>query len=117
MPWATDLSERHRSGQSKWAGPSLAQPFVYAHIEKTGGTNLRDLLARHAFGEDQVIHPGPTYLGSEDFAFMLQKQKGTYCFLGNGDTKMVHHPEFVFNQDILPIGAAYWVALAEGHLR
>lgn len=48
---------------------------------------------------------------------MLQKQKGTYCFLGNGDTKMVHHPEFVFNQDILPIGAAYWVALAEGHLR
>ncbi|OQM73438.1 M20 aminoacylase family protein [Manganibacter manganicus] len=74
-------------------------------------------IARNAFGEDQVVFPGPTYLGSEDFAFMLQKQKGTYCFLGNGDTKMVHHPEFVFNQDILPIGAAYWVALTEGHLR
>lgn len=74
-------------------------------------------IARNAFGDDQVVFPGPTYLGSEDFAFMLRKQKGTYCFLGNGDTKMVHHPEFVFNQDILPIGAAYWVALAEGQLR
>lgn len=40
-----------------------------------------------------------------------------FRFLGNGDTKMVHHPEFVFNQDILPIGAAYWVALTEGYLR
>lgn len=74
-------------------------------------------IARNAFGEDQVVFPGPTYLGSEDFAFMLQKQKGTYCFLGNGDTKMVHHPEFVFNPDILPIGAAYWVALTESYLR
>ncbi len=86
-------------------------------VNDTAETDKAAEIARHAFGEDQVIHPGPTYLGSEDFAFMLQKQKGTYCFLGNGDTKMVHHPEFVFNQDILPIGAAYWVALAEGHLR
>jgi len=28
--------------------------------------------------------PGPTFLGSEDFAFMLQQKKGTYCFIGNG---------------------------------
>ena len=36
--------------------------------------------------------------------------------LGNGDTPMVHHPRFVLNQDILPKGAAYWVALTEGYL-
>jgi hippurate hydrolase len=30
---------------------------------------------------------------------------------------MVHHPHFVFDQGILPKGAAYWVALAQGHLR
>lgn len=82
-----------------------------AETEKAAG------IARAAFGEDEVVFPGPTYLGSEDFAFMLQKKRGTYCFLGNGDTKMVHHPEFVFNQDILPIGAAYWAALTEGYLR
>ena len=74
-------------------------------------------IARAAFGEENVVYPGPTFLGSEDFAFMLQKKKGTYCFLGNGDTPMVHHPEFIFNQAILPKGAAYWVAVAEGYLR
>ena len=74
-------------------------------------------IARAAFGPDHVIDKGPTYLGSEDFAFMLQKRKGTYCFLGNGDTKFVHHPEYVFDPEILPIGAAYWVALTEATLR
>ncbi len=74
-------------------------------------------IAREAFSAQAVIEDGPTYLGSEDFAFMLQKRKGTYCFLGNGPTKFVHHPEYVFDTDILPIGAAYWVALTEGHLR
>jgi len=74
-------------------------------------------IARVAFGDENVIEPGPTFLGSEDFAFMLQKKKGTYCFIGNGDTPMVHHPQFVFNQDNLPRGAAYWVALTEGYLR
>jgi hippurate hydrolase len=74
-------------------------------------------IARAAFGEDNVVYPGPTFLGSEDFAFMLQEKKGTYCFIGNGDTPMVHHPQFIFNQGILPKGAAYWVALTEGYLR
>ena len=74
-------------------------------------------IAQSAFGEDRTVYPGPTFLGSEDFAFMLQKRPGTYCFIGNGDTPMVHHPEFVFNQDILPRGAAYWVALTEGLLQ
>lgn len=74
-------------------------------------------IAKEAFGEDNVVFPGPTYLGSEDFAFMLQQRPGTYCFLGNGDTPMVHHPRYVFNKDLLPIGAAYWAALTEGYLR
>jgi hippurate hydrolase len=74
-------------------------------------------IARDAFGDENVIYPGPSYLGSEDFAFMLQKTKGTYCLLGNGDTPMVHHPRYVFNDVILPMGAAYWVALAQSHLR
>ena len=74
-------------------------------------------IARVAFGDENVVYPGPTFLGSEDFAFMLQKKKGTYCFIGNGDTPMVHHPQFIFDEGILPKGAAYWVALTEGYLR
>ena len=74
-------------------------------------------IAREAFGAEDVVYPGPTFLGSEDFAFMLQEKKGTYCFIGNGDTPMVHHPQFVFDQRILPKGAAYWAALTEGYRR
>ena len=74
-------------------------------------------VARDVFGDDKVVYPGNPYMGSEDFAFMLQKKPGTYCMLGNGDTFMVHHPQYVFNQDILPLGAAYWVGLTEGYLK
>jgi hippurate hydrolase len=74
-------------------------------------------IARDAFGDGAVRYPGPSYLGSDDFAFMLQKRAGTYCLLGNGDTPMVHHPQYVFNDAILPVGAAYWVALTEQYLR
>lgn len=73
-------------------------------------------IAQDAFGADHAFGDGPVFLGSEDFAFMLRQQKGTYCFLGNGDTRFVHHPEYVFDTDILPIGAAYWVALTQGTL-
>lgn len=74
-------------------------------------------IARAAFGDEQAVYPGPTYLGSEDFAFMLQQRPGAYCFVGNGSTPMVHHPEFVFDTSNLTRGAAYWVALTEGYLR
>lgn len=74
-------------------------------------------VARKVFGEDKVddaLHP---FMGSEDFAFMLQKKPGNYCMLGNGNTPMVHHPQYTFNQEILPIGAAYWVGLTEEYLK
>src|SRR5690554_2317006 len=80
-------------------------------------TKMAYEIAQEAFGEEQTHYPGPTFLGSEDFAFMLQKRPGHYCFLGNGDTPMVHHPEFTFNKELLTKGAAYWVALTEGYLK
>lgn len=86
-------------------------------INDPSETEKAAAIARKTFGADKVVCPGPTYLGSEDFAFMLQKKKGTYCFLGNGDTNMVHHPQYIFNQDNLLVGAAYWVALTENYLR
>lgn len=73
-------------------------------------------IAMTAFGEDRVEYPGPTFLASEDFAFMLEQKKGTYCFLGNGPGPMVHHPQYQFNKGILTDGAAYWVAVAEEYL-
>lgn len=74
-------------------------------------------VARETFGEDQVVENMHPYMGSEDFAFMLKEKAGTYCMIGNGDTFMVHHPKYVFNQDMLSRGATYWVALTEDYLQ
>ncbi|HQT60923.1 MULTISPECIES: M20 aminoacylase family protein [unclassified Acidiphilium] len=73
-------------------------------------------IARRVVGEDNVITPGPTFMGSEDFAFFAEAVPCSYGFIGNGDTPMVHHPRYAFDDRNLPIGAAYWAALAEAHL-
>ncbi|GAB3465379.1 M20 aminoacylase family protein [Massilia terrae] len=63
-------------------------------------------------------------MGAEDFAFMLQDKPGCYVFLGNGegDHRMaghglgpcqLHNASYDFNDQLLPIGASYWVKLAE----
>ncbi len=74
-------------------------------------------VARALLGDDQVIMPGPTFMGSEDFAYYAQKVRGTYCIIGNGDTAMVHHPMYEFDDRNLSIGAAYWVAVTEHYLK
>ena len=50
---------------------------------------------------------------------MLQKKPGCYIWLGSGrgpDTPNLHNPHYDFNDDALPIGASYWVTLAEQQL-
>ena len=85
-------------------------------VNDPGETAKAAAIAQAAFGDGAVMYPGPSYLGSEDFAFMLQRQKGTYCLLGNGEGPMVHHPKYVFNDAIVATGAAYWVTLTEQYL-
>jgi metal-dependent amidase/aminoacylase/carboxypeptidase family protein len=58
-------------------------------------------------------------MGSEDFAFMLNAKPGCYVWLGAGrgpDTPNVHNPHYDFNDDVLAIGASYWVTLARQQL-
>ncbi|MDQ7974758.1 MAG: M20 aminoacylase family protein [Rhodocyclaceae bacterium] len=65
-------------------------------------------------GEAQVHTDIPPAMGSEDFAFMLQKRPGAYIGIGAGEganDPPVHNPYYDFNDNILPLGAAYWVAL------
>ncbi|HBP0200857.1 M20 aminoacylase family protein [Pseudomonas aeruginosa] len=65
-------------------------------------------------GAEQVDGDTPKLMGSEDFAWMLQRCLGSYLFIGNGRGRpMVHNPAYDFNDDILVRGAAYWGALAE----
>lgn len=70
-------------------------------------------------GEDKVETDPIPELGSEDFAFMLQAKRGCYVWLGAGQGENplnVHNPRYDFNDAALPIGASYWVVLAEQQL-
>jgi amidohydrolase len=77
-------------------------------------------------GPDNVMVQEPT-MGAEDFAFMLEAKPGAYCFIANGDGShremghgggpcMLHNPSYDFNDDLIPLGATYWVRLAEAWL-
>ena len=55
----------------------------------------------------------PLVMGGEDFAFMLEERPGAYILVGNGDTAMVHHPEYNFNDNVIPAGCSWWAEVAE----
>ncbi|HEY0850156.1 MAG TPA: M20 aminoacylase family protein [Bradyrhizobium sp.] len=85
-------------------------------VNDAAQTAFAATVAKDLLGADKVVTDGPRFMGSEDFAFFAQRKPGTYCFIGNGDTPMVHHPQYDFDDRNLPVGAAYWVALAESFL-
>jgi hippurate hydrolase len=79
---------------------------------------LREAAIRFA-GADKVVDLARPFMGSEDFAYMLKERPGSYFFLGSrvtGEEKSLHHPGYDFNDDLLPIGAAFWTELAEAYL-
>jgi hippurate hydrolase len=58
----------------------------------------------------------PLIMGGEDFAYMLEARPGAYILVGNGDTAMVHHPEYDFDDDAIPAGTSWWVEIAESRM-
>jgi metal-dependent amidase/aminoacylase/carboxypeptidase family protein len=59
-------------------------------------------------------------MGAEDFACFLEEKPGAYIWIGNGDAEhsgmLLHNPNYDFNDTALPLGASYWVRLAEAAL-
>ncbi|MGR3572883.1 M20 aminoacylase family protein [Brevirhabdus sp.] len=55
----------------------------------------------------------PLVMGGEDFAFMLNAKPGAYILVGNGDSAAVHHPEYNFDDDVIPAGCSWWAELVE----
>ena len=64
-------------------------------------------------GEAAVIDDVAPIMAGEDFSYMLEARPGAFIFVGNGDTAMLHHPAYDFNDDAIPYGVSYWVTLAE----
>jgi hippurate hydrolase len=55
---------------------------------------------------------------------MLQARPGAYGFIGNGDGLhremghgegpcTLHNPSYDFNDELIPVGASYWVRLVQ----
>jgi hippurate hydrolase len=70
-------------------------------------------VAEAVAGAGRVDRDLAPLLGGEDFSYMLEARPGAFIFLGNGDTSMVHHPEYDFSDAAIPYGVSYWAKLAE----
>jgi metal-dependent amidase/aminoacylase/carboxypeptidase family protein len=58
----------------------------------------------------------PSIMGGEDFAYMLNARPGAYILMGNGDTAGLHHPEYNFDDNAIPMGASWWAEIAESRM-
>ena len=78
---------------------------------------------REIVGDEGVVPQEPS-MGAEDFAYMLLEKPGAYCFIANGDGDhraighgggpcTLHNPSYDFNDELIPLGATYWVRLAQ----
>ena len=91
---------------------------------------LARAVATDWLGPDGVRPQEPT-MGAEDFAYMLQARPGAYVFIGNGDGAhrndygggghdagpcVLHNPHYDFNDRLIPVGATFWVRLAQQFL-
>ena len=74
-------------------------------------------------GEDGV-QPFEPSMGAEDFSYMLQQRPGAYVIIGNGGGEhrepghgagpcTLHNASYDFNDEILPLGASFWVHLVQ----
>ena len=82
-----------------------------AMVNAEAETGFAAEVARKVSGK--VDTDAPAIMGGEDFAYMLEVCPGAYIQIGNGDTADVHHPEYNFNDEAIPVGASYWAELVE----
>jgi len=82
---------------------------------------------KEVVGADKVDDNVEPTMGAEDFAFFLQAKPGCYIFIGNGEGDhrdgghglgpcVLHNGSYDFNDNLLPVGASFWVRLAEKSL-
>ena len=93
-------------------------PPLITHAEQT---DISIAAASDLVGAAQVVGDAAPITGSEDFSFMLEAKPGGFIMIGNGmapdgSFHNVHTPGYDFNDNILTLGAAYWVKLVQTEL-
>lgn len=72
--------------------------------------------ATRVVGSERVTENARSLMASEDFSELSALVPGAYFFIGQGGYAP-HHPEFVFDPDIIPVGAAIFADLAKHRTR
>ncbi|HEX9876937.1 MAG TPA: M20 aminoacylase family protein [Gammaproteobacteria bacterium] len=122
-----DLRERLKTrvretaeGVCKGLGAEAELSFRSGHpavVNHPKETSLASRAAAAVVGESGVDSAAAPVMVSEDFAYMLEETPGCYAFIGNGaGSCMIHNSGYDFNDEILAVGASYWVRLAEAFL-
>ena len=112
-----DLAERRLKAIAESTGTTFGArasvnymrgyPSMVNHAEQTA------FAAEVATAVSGACDEAPLVMGGEDFAYMLEERPGAYILVGNGDTAMVHHPEYNFNDEAIPAGCSWWAEIAE----
>ena len=82
-------------------------PIMANHDDQT------EFAAKVAADVSGTCDSAPLVMGGEDFAYMLEERPGAYILMGNGDTAAVHHPEYNFNDDVIPMGCSWFAEMVE----
>ncbi|MEL7229683.1 MAG: M20 aminoacylase family protein [Pseudomonadota bacterium] len=85
-------------------------PVTFNHAEQTA---FAAEVAKEVVGEDRVKTDQLPVMGGEDFSYMLEERPGAFIFMGNGDTAGLHHEEYDFNDEAIPVGSSYWAKIVE----
>jgi hippurate hydrolase len=89
-------------------------------INSTAEAKIAARIATEIVGADRVVGDSRAVMASEDFGYMLQAKPGAYILLGNGVEGIggcsLHNPAYDFNDEILAIGADFWVELVQSEL-
>jgi len=88
----------------------LGYPVTVNHTRET---EFAGNIAAGVVSETNLNRAATPMMGAEDFSYMLEARPGAFIFIGQGDGAGLHHPEYDFNDDIIPYGCSYWVSLAE----
>jgi metal-dependent amidase/aminoacylase/carboxypeptidase family protein len=98
-----------------------------ADREPRGRSRVRGARDGRHRRRDHVVRAIEPTMGAEDFAFMLKARPGAYVFIGNGNGDhrlaghglgpcMLHNTSYDFNDELIPLGATFWVRLVEKFL-
>lgn len=84
-----------------------------ATVNDASETDFAARVAREIVGEAAVSTNCRREMGAEDFSFMLERSRGAFVFIGQGDGPALHHPGFDFNDAVAPLGATFFARLVE----